>query len=189
MRENEKIFYQKVLKKSCYELESLNKRVEICCSQNKGKHVPGTGFPLADILFIKDSPQDIEIKEGKSFGAQNIENIQKGLKKLSIEEHFSFFTNLKKCYACESGGINKKCLSFLKEEIDIINPKVIVIFGKNTQKAISKFFNINNTDNEDVISTPLADLIIGVEFKGVFADQMKKKKLWEDLKKIKKSRL
>ncbi|MCK4777861.1 MAG: hypothetical protein KAS39_05730, partial [Actinomycetia bacterium] len=102
---------------------------------------------------------------------------------------FSYFTNFRKCSNCKVDGIDKKCLEFLKEEIDIIKPKVIVVLGEYSEKAICKVLNLKITGNNNFTHTPLADLIFGVDFKGVFNDHVKKKKLWEDLKKIKKSRL
>ena len=189
MRVSEELLYQKVFKKSCFELELLNNKVELYCLKSKKKPVYGTGFPLAEIFFIKDFPANIEIKEGIAFGAQSIEKLLTGLRRLSIEDKFSYFTNFRKCSNCKEEDIDKKCLEFLKEEIDIIKPKVIVVLGEYSEKAICKVLNLKITGNNNFTHTPLADLIFGVDFKGVFNDHVKKKKLWEDLKKIKKSRL
>lgn len=133
-------------------LEELKKQVELCekCSQIKNKtKVFGKGNKQAEIMIIGEAPGCEEVENWKPF----VGTAGKKLDNYLIEAGFDkekdiYFCNVLKCRTTDKNN-NKKdrrpkedeiknCKNFLEQQIEIINPKVIILCGVTAMK----FFKI-----------------------------------------------
>lgn len=120
-------------------LEKLRKKIGNCklCELHLKRNniVFGSGNPEAKIMFIGEAPGEEEDIEGKPFvgkaGKLLTDIITKGMR---IEREEVYIANVVKCRPPENRtpkpieGLT--CLPFLKGQISIISPQVIVCLGK-----------------------------------------------------------
>ena len=133
-------------------LEELKNQVELCekCSQIKNKtKVFGKGNKQAEIMIIGEAPGCEEVKNREPFVGKAGENLNKYLKEAGFDiEKDIYFGNVLKCRTIDENN-NKKdrrpqkdeiknCRTFLEQQIEIINPKVIILCGVTAMK----FFKI-----------------------------------------------
>jgi DNA polymerase len=128
-------------------LVELKNDVKDCynCSYNnsKIKSVFGEGSIESEIFIIGDYPNAEENMSGKSFtGGKYGEMFNKMILAMNIDMQLCFRTNITKCrpdrvFLQES----KKCMNILDKQIDIIQPKIILVFGENPANIM---FNQDN---------------------------------------------
>lgn len=135
------------------ELEELNRSIEGCtrCGLHKERKriVFGTGDPLADIIFVGEAPGEEEDIKGEPFVGKAgnlltsiIENAMK------IKRDSVYICNVVKCRPPLNREPKEEeiasCIEFLKRQIDIIKPKIIVALGKiATSTLLGKMVSIN----------------------------------------------
>lgn len=134
-------------------LEELKKQVKNCkkcklCS-DKTLKVFGKGNEHSGIMIIGEAPGKNEEKEGIPFVGKAGENLNKYLKEAGFNiEKDIYFCNVLKCRTTDENKIKKdrrpqkdeikNCRTFLEPQIEIINPKVIILCGVTAMK----FFKI-----------------------------------------------
>jgi DNA polymerase len=120
-------------------LEELKKQALNChlCSLSKGRNhvVFGEGNQQAEIMFIGDAPLEIEDNEGKVFLGRGGEMLTAMIEKvLGIPRSEVYLTNLLKCHPLASKEVHESefhtCKAYLFQEIELIQPKVIVTLGE-----------------------------------------------------------
>jgi len=128
----------------CDEIDLLMNKVSICdrCKSftERLSSVPGDGYGRAEILFVGRAPGKEENIQGKPFVGQSGRLLDSLIAELGLEREEVWITNLCKCYP-EADRANTEdeimnCMSYLLEEIRLINPKVIVVFGQQPNKAL-----------------------------------------------------
>ncbi len=134
-------------------LEELKNQVKKCkkcelCSNNATK-VFGKGNEYAEIMIIGEAPGEKEEIDGIPFVGRAGEKLNKYLKEAGFDkEKDIYFANVLKCRTTDKNN-NKKdrrpqedeiknCRTFLKQQIEIINPKFIILCGVTAMK----FFKI-----------------------------------------------
>jgi len=144
-------------------LDMLNYQIEMCekcsLSETRNNALPGEGNIDASILFVALSPGKKEDAENRMFIGPSGRVFNKLLQVADIEKESVYMTNLVKCILPK----NRKpklneielCSSFLNEEIEIIQPQIIVPLGyyatrsmlikyqADPSKAEMSFKNIN----------------------------------------------
>lgn len=108
-------------------------KCELCAKRNNT--VPGEGNPEADVLFIGEGPGRDEDEEGRPFIGRAGELLTKALEeKAGVSRDEVFITNIVKCRPPENRNPlfdeMNVCSPFLFEQVNIIQPKVVVILGK-----------------------------------------------------------
>lgn len=158
-------------------LNNLKNEIFSCnkCSICKSKQVFFCGNPDANVMLIGEAPGKDEVKFCKPFVGAAGKNLTSYLEELNIDrEKDLYITNVVKCRPTpkENPNKNKKpddneiksCIHFLKKEIEIVNPKLIVLCGGTSYKALTnkksfkigeirgKYFNlqVNNSNYEAV---------------------------------------
>ncbi len=125
--------------------DSLIDRISNCTncvlSAGRTQAVPGSGSLDADIMFVGEGPGYHEDRRGVPFVGQagNLLNYMLSVINLSRED--VYITNMVKCrppnnrdpLPSELGA----CSSYLDEQLELINPKVIVTLGRF---SFTKFF-------------------------------------------------
>lgn len=137
------------------ELYELRKKME-SCKECKSAIISLKNYPFkhdfswvptkTTILFIGEEPPEtgnfIYDLTNKRFTIGFLGLLKKGglLEEIDLKEFVErgyYLADVVKC----PGGEAKNCKKFLKEEIEILNPKVIVALGK---KALSVFLNVKS---------------------------------------------
>lgn len=86
-------------------------------------------------LIDKDIYQEIKTKKGSEWTPEFAELVYE-----NVTKHNFFITNLGKCTQIDARPLRdevlKKYLNLLKQEISIINPKVIILFGNQVSSIV-----------------------------------------------------
>jgi len=174
-------------------LEALKKQAYNChlCSLSKGrtKVVFGEGNPQADIMFIGDTPLEIEDNEGKIFLGKSGEMLTAMIEKvLKIPRSEVYLSNLLKCRPMLSKEVHESefhtCKAYLFKEIELVQPKVIVTLGERAYHYltgdVTPLKEIRGTlitrDNSTIVPTYHPSFLL--------KNPSLKKDVFEDLKRV-----
>jgi uracil-DNA glycosylase family 4 len=179
----------------CFEtLERLTDGVRRCrrcrLSRNRTRTVPGEGPPQAGIMLVGEGPGAEEDREGRPFVGPAGQLLTKMLQAIQLDRREVFITN---CVKCRPSGNRKPepgelraCLPYLKEQIRLIKPLLLVALGTfaaqgltGLERSISSLRG-NSYFSQDILCIPTyhpAFLLRSPEFK---------RQAWEDLQKIRR---
>ena len=172
--------------------ESLEETCQSCqrCSlyKNRKNMVFGSGNKKASLMFIGEGPGQQEDQTGLPFVGKSGKLLDKILQAINIEREDVYIANIVKCrppYNRDPEEDEKKqCLSFLRNQVYLIEPKIIVCLGRVAAQSIIKpKFRITREHG------------IWIERKGYYItatyhpsallrDPSRKREAWEDFKKI-----
>lgn len=119
-------------------LKTLHQRIRKCTQCGLYKKavnaVPGEGPSDADVMLIGQNPGREEDKTGKPFVGQSGKYLNNVLKKAGLRREDIFITSVVKHITPNnrkpSDDEIKACLPYLEKQIDLIQPKIIVLMGK-----------------------------------------------------------
>jgi len=107
-------------------------KCSLCHSRDKG--VPGEGPPDAEIMFIGEGPGFHENMQGRPFVGAAGDLLVELLGKIGIKREEVFITNVVKCRPPGNRDPQPEeltaCSPFLEQQLQVINPKVIVTLGR-----------------------------------------------------------
>jgi len=175
------------------QLGFLFQKVKMCqkCSifKHKKNYVFGEGNSKADLLFIGEAPGREEDLQGKPFVGRAGQLLTKIIQAIGLKRNDVYIANILKCRPPENRNPLpqeiENCSPYLKEQIKIIQPKIICTLGKfasqtllNSTVAISKlrgkFYDYQRTK-----------LIPTFHPAYLLRNPQEKILVWEDMKKIK----
>jgi len=108
--------------------------------KNRTNTVPGEGDPDADIVIIGEAPGENEDIDGRPFVGRAGDVLNDLLKSGGLQRNDVFITNIIKCRPPDNRDPKKKekkvCLPYLKEQLKIIEPDVIVTLGKHATESL-----------------------------------------------------
>ena len=124
---------------------NLVSRISSCSncelSRGRNKAVPGDGSLDADIMFIGEGPGFHEDRQGVPFVGQAGNLLNYMLSTIGLAREDVYITNMVKCRPPNNRDPFpvelSSCAPYLDEQLEIINPKVIVTLGRF---SFSKFF-------------------------------------------------
>jgi uracil-DNA glycosylase family 4 len=123
------------------QLEKIAKEIENCevCKVGKsGMAVPGEGNPDADIVFLGEAPGKEEAKSGRPFIGRSGKLLRSLIADAGIKESEFFITSPVK-YLPDRGTPSREDINHgrvhLKQQLDIIQPKCIVLLGRVAAEA------------------------------------------------------
>ena len=134
--------------------DSWEKLVEECnqctaCELHKTRTncVFGTGNTNADILFVGEAPGDNEDKTGTPFVGRAGQLLDKFLFAVDIDREKVYIANILKCRPPKNRdplpSEEDACIEFLRRQVRLINPKVIVCLGRiSAMRLINPDFKI-----------------------------------------------
>jgi len=107
----------------------------------------GVGNPEAELMFVGEAPGEDEDRQGEPFVGRAGELLTKIIKAMGFERSDVFIANVLKCRPDMPPGVpgNRKprpdemqvCLPYLREQIDIIQPKAIVALGATALEGLT----------------------------------------------------
>lgn len=171
------------------ELEDAIKNCTKCkLSTNRTNIVFGCGKKNADIMLIGEGPGADEDKQGEPFVGKAGQLMNKAFDGLNIDRQKLYIANIVKCRppanrVPEDDEANK-CLDYLRNQVILVEPKIIVLLGSTALKNIlGKEFGITSARGK------------WVEKKGILymptwhpaallRDDTKKIDFWNDLKAV-----
>ena len=171
------------LKKACAECE----KCELC--KTRTNCVFGVGNPNADILFVGEAPGEQEDLSGVPFVGRAGQLLDKFLFAVDIDREDVYIANILKCRPPKNRDPlpeeEDACIDFLRQQVSLINPKVIVCLGRiSAMRLIKPDFKITKEHGQwfkkgnylmTAVYHPAA----------LLRDPRKKEDMLEDMKKIK----
>jgi len=152
--------------------------------------VPGGGNSQAKLMLVGEAPGREEDKKGEPFVGKSGELLDKILTAIDLDREDVFISNIVKCRPPGNRNPHKKeikdCIDFLKKEIEIVDPDMIVALGLTATKALLgtegrlKDFRNQTYEYQNRILIPT------YHPSALLQNPKYKKPTWEDFKKIKK---
>ena len=171
------------LKKACNECENC----ELC--KTRTKCVFGVGNENADILFVGEAPGEQEDLSGTPFVGRAGQLLDKFLYAVDIKREDVYIANILKCRPPKNRdplpAEEDACIGYLREQVALINPKVIVCLGRiSAMRLIKPDFKI--TKEHGTWFKKGNYLMTAVYHPAaVLRDPRKKEDMLEDMKRIK----
>lgn len=172
--------------------DDLIKEVNNCnkcklCS-NRTKIVFETGDRNASIMIIGDIPGTEEDLNGQPFSNAAGELVMRALDGIGIDKEKIYLTNLLKCRTPSNRTPEDNeictCLDYLRNQVILIKPKIIVLLGDVVVKSIlgkeQELSNIRGQviDKKGILYLPTWNP------KDLLKDENKKIEFWNDLKEV-----
>jgi len=117
---------------------ALNEHIHLCTAcglhQNCINKVPGAGNVFRpDIMFIGEAPGAEESLTGQPFVGKSGQELTRLIRAMHYTRDEVFITNILKCRPPDNRNPEEnevtECRPFLEKQIDLINPRVIVLVG------------------------------------------------------------
>jgi uracil-DNA glycosylase family 4 len=174
---------------------SLRERILSCqkcpLSQGRKNAVPGEGNIGTELMFVGEAPGRDEDIQGRPFVGRAGQLLTKIIHAMKFKREEVYITNIVKCRPPENRTPHKQeiemCQDYLREQLGMIKPKVIVTLGK----VAADFFiesklgmtalrgNFYEFNNIKVMPTFHPSYIIRNE-----GNREIKKMVWEDMQKV-----
>ena len=143
-------------------LSDLETEISVCrrchLEETRTNVVPGEGDPSADLMFVGEAPGREEDLQGRPFVGRAGQLLTKIIESIGLRREDVYIANILKCRPPGNRnplpGEMAACSSYLKRQIEAIDPKVICALGKfsaqtllNSETPISrlrgKFYDYN----------------------------------------------
>jgi DNA polymerase len=119
-------------------LEEISQEIQNCkkCSLYKTRThpVPGEGNPKAEIMLIGEGPGYNEDLQGRPFVGTAGKFLEELLSEIDLKRENVFIGNILKCRPPQNRDPQPQeiaaCIPYLKKQINIIKPKLIVTLGR-----------------------------------------------------------
>ena len=131
---------EKYLERAIRELNTLTRELQACPHCPRGNLMPvlGSGHPQADVMLLKYAPLRSEIEEGVAFYGRAGGALMKSLKRLAIDPLAVYGTLCAKCPLSDASLADFACVSRVLQEIAIVQPKIIVVMGRDALLALGE---------------------------------------------------
>lgn len=162
------------------------------CVLHKGRHqlVFGVGNPKATLMFIGEGPGADEDLKGEPFVGRAGQLLTKMIEAMGIQRSDVYIANVVKCRPPGNRSPEPveiaTCIPFLKKQIEIIHPQVIVTLGKfASQTLLQTEIPITKLRGE-FHTYEGAQLMPTYHPAFLLRNPNMKRAVWEDLKKVMK---
>lgn len=151
----------------------------------------GEGNPNADIMFIGEGPGEDEDLSGRPFvgkaGQLLTKIIENGMK---IPREQVYIANIVKCRPPANRDPMPDeaqcCIGFLKEQIKIVNPKVLILLGKVAMKNLLGIESSMSKAREMTYEYEGIKVFVTYHPSALLRNEAYKRPVWEDIKKVMK---
>lgn len=173
--------------------ETLNKECLNCekCGLHKTRTnvVVGKGSLNGDLMLVGEGPGRQEDEQGTPFVGAAGKLLNLLLDALEITEDMYYITNIVKCRPPNNRipleDEANQCLIYLREQVRLLNPKIIVCLGATAAKyLIDKNVKITKIRGQWIVRKQFW-LIPTFHPAALLRDESKKELMWEDFKKVK----
>lgn len=174
-------------------LEALKQQALNChlCSLAKSREnvVFGEGNPNATLMFIGDTPLELEDNQGKPFLGRGGEMLTAMIEKVvGISRQEVYLSNLLKCHPLANKEVNESeyhtCKAYLFKEIELVNPKIIVTLGEKAYHYLTNNLSPLGEIRGTVINREKYIILPTYHPSFLLKNPSLKKEVFEDLKKV-----
>ena len=164
------------------------KKCKLCT--NRTNIVFGVGNKNADVMFIGEGPGADEDRLGEPFVGKAGKLMDKAFQALEIHRNKVYIANIVKCRPPQNrtpeADEAQACLNYLRNQVILIKPKIIVLLGSTALKNIlGKEYGITAVRGNWMEKN-------GIKYMptwhpaALLRDENKKIEFWQDLKEVKK---
>jgi uracil-DNA glycosylase family 4 len=184
--------YDKYLTRAISEINDLTGEMLRCrlCSHSRSMPVIGSGHPLADIMLLKYRVQPSELHEGVAFFGRAGTAIMKSCQRLGIDPLQLYGTNVLKCGSVrDDDKAEDRCLEYLRREIAIVEPKLIVAMGEKVATALDRLAlptarPLEFVVGETVEFTPGTEVLVTPDIDASLDEQRLKAAFWQAFRRL-----
>ena len=175
--------YQRYLDKAIKEILRLEH--EVAEAAGGAPVAQPTGHPLGTIFLVKYGPQAQELQEGVAFHGRAGHALKRSLERLRVDPREVFGTNSVK-FAGADLDVSR---SWLKRELRIVQPKLIVVMGEDTLEFVNALeFPLGRplalTLGEMQQFTPTIEALVVPDIDSSLDEQAAKTEYWNAFKPI-----
>ena len=173
-------------------LQGLKQQVSVCqkCSlhESRTQTVFGVGNPNADWLVIGEAPGADEDKQGEPFVGRAGKLLNSMLLAMGLAREQVFIANILKCRPPNNRDPKPEevlaCESYLRQQIDLIKPKIILAVGRIAAQNLLKVDTPIGKMRGNHYTYPDSELPVIVTYQPAYLlrSPREKRKVWEDLK-------
>ena len=184
--------YDKYLTRAISEINELTGEVLRCrkCPHMRTMPVIGSGHPLADIMLLKYKARPSECHEGVAFFGRAGTAVMKSCQRLDIDPLQLYGTNVVKCgTVSDDSKAEKNCLAYLRRELAIVEPKIIVAMGEQVVAALNALelptaTALEFTLGEIVEFTPATEVLMTADIDASLDEQRLKAGFWRAFRRL-----
>jgi uracil-DNA glycosylase family 4 len=175
---------------SLSELETIVQKCDKCpLSKTRTNVVFGAGSVDSILMFVGEGPGYYEDKQGKPFVGKAGVLFDRMLAAISLSRQDVYIANIVKCRPPNNRNPLeeecKKCLDYLRWQVKIIDPDIIICLGAVAAKnIIQKDFKITS-GRGTWYKRGKFNIMATYHPAAILRDSSKKRDAWEDLKAIK----
>jgi len=172
------------------ELEEVTRNCKKClqlCKERKNV-VFGEGNPSADLVFVGEAPGYEEDRQGLPFVGRAGALLTKMIEAMGMRRRDVYIANVLKCHP--PGNRNPlpseiaQCLPFLRKQLEILKPKVIVALGSIAARALLQTNLPIGQMRGKVFNYAGTRLLATYHPAYLLRNPYDKPKVWNDLKKV-----
>ena len=173
-------------------MEKISVEIASCkkCSlhETRIKVVPGQGASKPEIMFIGEAPGADEDKQGLAFVGRAGQLLTKMIKAMGFEREEVFIGNILKCRPPNNRAPlpdeMEACMPYLKEQIKLLKPKVIIALGATAVKGLlNTTMGISKLRGNWMLFEGI-DLMPTYHPAYLLRNPSAKKDVWEDLQEV-----
>ncbi|MEN2997962.1 MAG: uracil-DNA glycosylase [Brevinematia bacterium] len=125
-------------------MKKLEREIMMCrrCSLHSSRTnaVPGEGSYKTSLMIVGEGPGREEDLQGRPFVGKAGQLLTKLLEEIGIRRKDVYITNVVKCRPPENRTPSQEeissCKTFLEKQLEIINPKAVLLLGATASKAV-----------------------------------------------------
>jgi len=176
---------------SLEQLEGLINQCTACkLHEGRNKFVFGSGNPNADVMVIGEGPGAEEDKQGLPFVGRAGRLLTDILKAINFERDDVYIGNIVKCRPPDNRtpmpDEMETCLPYLRKQIELIKPKVILCLGLTAAKGLLKKRDSLTSMRGNVFEFENAKVMVTYHPAALLRNPNWKRPCWEDLQKFRK---
>jgi DNA polymerase len=173
------------------ELSAIAESVTMCrkCGlhETRTRTVPGQGSPHPEIMFVGEAPGEEEDRQGLAFVGEAGQLLTKMIEAMGYRRDEVFIANILKCRPPHNRtplpAEMDVCLPYLKEQIALLKPKVIVCLGGTALRGLLNLEGITRLRGQ-WLSYEGIDLMPTFHPSYLLRTPSAKREEWEDLKAV-----
>ena len=178
--------------KKISDLESYLDSIKGCLACPLGKTrkniVLGMGNPNANIVFVGEAPGKEEELQGLPFVGRSGKLLDKMLASINLSRENVYILNVLKCRPPENRNPVQmeidKCEPYLKKQLKIIKPKLIVALGRISAMTLLKSKESLSSMRSKILKYEGIDFLVTYHPAALLRNPNFKKYAWEDFKLI-----
>ena len=184
--------YDKYLTRAISEINELTGEVLRCrkCPHMRTMPVIGSGHPLADIMLLKYKARPSECHEGVAFFGRAGTAVMKSCQRLDIDPLQLYGTDVVKCgTVSDDAKAEKNCLGYLRRELAVVEPKIIVAMGEQVVAALNALKLPTSTTLEFALGeivefTPATEVLMTADIDASLDEQRLKAGFWRAFRRL-----